>query len=69
MDCANVCVQFRQGDLSRLDSLASELGLTRSEFLRRLVRDVRVIPAQFIFDGKVEVGEPTGAAELVPLGQ
>jgi hypothetical protein len=50
---ANVCAQFALDDLERLDGLARELGITRSECLRKLVREVRVIPAQLFLTERI----------------
>ena len=63
----NVVARFGPVDLERLEQLARALGVTRSECLRKLVREVRVIPAQLIFDGELEAGMPVGVEEAVAM--
>ena len=48
MKVRTVGARFGSEELERLDELARRLGVSRSEALRRLVREVRAIPAQLV---------------------
>ena len=45
---AIVAVRLDRAELCRLDELAGQLGVTRSQALRRLLKDVHVIPARLV---------------------
>ena len=69
-ETAHVCVKFPLADLQQLDRKARSLGWSRSELLRKLVREVQVIPAKLIVGGDSDdsdVGVPVGTANPVPL--